>query len=110
MNLRGNQCVADRLESVSRITLLAKESVASLLASMATLAIGCHTANEAAAAPPAGPSWAWNLPVYETALDLETPHGTFREFEQRLDRLKDLGVGIIYLNNASQPAERSGKP
>jgi glycosidase len=45
---------------------------------------------------PAGPAWAWNLPVYETSLDLATPHGRFREFEQRLDALQDLGVGMIW--------------
>ena len=47
-------------------------------------------------ATPAGPEWAWNLPVYETSLDLATPHGKFCEFEQRLDALQDLGVGIIW--------------
>jgi hypothetical protein len=80
--------MAEWLEALGRIALLAKEPVAPLLISMAALVIGCHPANGAAAAPPAGPAWAWNLPVYETALDLATPHGAFREFEQRLDPLQ----------------------
>ena len=46
---------------------------------------------------PAGPAWAWNLPVYEVSLDKATPTGKFREFEQRLDALRDLGVGVIWL-------------
>ena len=33
---------------------------------------------------------------YEVSLELSTPGGKFREFEQRLDALKDLGVGIIW--------------
>ena len=49
-----------------------------------------------AARRPAGPAWAWNLPVYETSLELATPNGKFQEFEERLDCLKDLGVGIIW--------------
>src|SRR5208283_5173210 len=63
---------------------------------LAAVAVGGHTADGAAEAPPAGPAWAWSLPIYETTLDLATPHGTFREFEQRLDALQDLGVGIIW--------------
>ena len=45
---------------------------------------------------PAGPEWSWNLPIYETSLDVATPTGKFREFEQRLDALQDMGVGIIW--------------
>ena len=64
-----------------------------ILTCLATAAIACHTA---AGAPPAGPAWSWNLPVYETSLDAATRHGKFPEFEQRLDGLQDLGVGIIW--------------
>jgi len=96
MNLRGNKWMAEWLEGLGRITLLANKSVASLLAILAVVAVGCQTADGAPKPPPAGPAWAWNLPVYETALDLATPHGKFLEFEQRLDALQDLGVGIIW--------------
>jgi glycosidase len=88
--------MAEWLEALGRITLLARESVASLLTFLAAMAITCSTADGAAPPPPAGPAWAWNLPVYETALDFAMPHGTFREFEQRLDALHHLGVGIIW--------------
>lgn len=87
--------MAEWLEGLGRITLLAKESVAWLLAFVAAVTVGCQTA-DGAAPPPTGPAWAWNLPVYETALDLATPHGKFLEFEQRLDALQDLGLGIIW--------------
>ena len=66
-----------------------------ILTCLAAVAVGCNT-GDGAAPPLAGPEWAWNLPVYETSLDLATPHGRFREFEQRLDALQDLGVGIIW--------------
>jgi hypothetical protein len=54
-------------------------------------------AQAAAAAQPAGPAWAHNQPVYEASLDLATPTGKFREFEERLDALKDMGIGIVWL-------------
>jgi len=58
--------------------------------------LGYASAGKAASPHPAGPAWARNLPIYETALELSTPNGKFHEFEQRLDALKDLGVGIIW--------------
>ena len=71
-----------------------------LVAVGALLALGCRpclaAAGDQATNQPAGPAWAWNQPVYETSLELATPTGKFREFEQRLDALKDLGVGIIW--------------
>lgn len=95
MSSWGNKWMAEWLEGLGRVTLLAKESVAPILAFLAAVTVTCSTA-DGAAPPPAGPAWAWNLPVYETALDLATPHGKFSEFEQRLDALQDLGVGIIW--------------
>jgi 1,4-alpha-glucan branching enzyme len=62
---------------------------------MAAIVVACHTA-EAASPTPAGPAWAWNLPVYESSMDLATPNAKFREFERRLDTLQELGVGIIW--------------
>ena len=63
---------------------------------LATLMLGYASAGKAASPHPAGPAWARNLPIYETALELSTPNGKFHEFEQRLDALKDVGVGIIW--------------
>jgi len=34
-----------------------------ILTWLAAVAVGCHTVDGAAAAPPAGPAWAWNLAV-----------------------------------------------
>ena len=73
----------------------------SLVAAIGTmLALGCcpcpAASGEQTTSPPAGPRWAWNQPVYETSLELATPTGKFAEFEERLDALKDLGVGIIW--------------
>jgi cyclomaltodextrinase / maltogenic alpha-amylase / neopullulanase len=58
--------------------------------------VGTCLTTEAAPPVPAGPAWAWNLPVYETSIDFATPNTKFREFEQRLDMFEDLGVGIIW--------------
>ncbi len=66
------------------------------VAFLAALMLGYASAGKAASPHPAGPAWARNLPIYETALELSTPNGKFHEFEQRLDALKDLGVGIIW--------------
>ena len=63
---------------------------------LAALTLGYAPVCEAASPKPAGPAWARNLPIYETSLELSTPNGKFREFQQRLDALKDLGVGIIW--------------
>src|ERR1035441_9624783 len=95
MSSWGNKWMAEWLEGLGRVTLLANESVTPILAFLAAVTVTCSTA-DGAAPPPAGPAWAWNLPIYETALDLATPHGKFSEFEQRLDALQDLGVGIIW--------------
>jgi len=47
-------------------------------------------------APPAGPEWSHNLPIYEVNLREYTPEGTFKAFEQHLPAIKELGVGIIW--------------
>ncbi len=41
-------------------------------------------------------SWSYNLNIYEVNTRQYTPSGTFKAFETHLDRLKDLGVGIIW--------------
>ncbi|MBN1422957.1 alpha-glucosidase C-terminal domain-containing protein [Candidatus Fermentibacteria bacterium] len=46
---------------------------------------------------PRPPGWSRNLAIYEVNLRQFTPGGTFREFEAHLPRLRDLGVGIIWL-------------
>ena len=41
-------------------------------------------------------SWSYNLSIYEVNVRQYTTSGTFNEFETHLNRLKDLGVGIIW--------------
>jgi glycosidase len=67
-----------------------------LLGCLALVLAAWTAADTAYAGPPSGPAWARNLPVYETSLDLATPTGKFREFEERVDALKDLGIGIVW--------------
>jgi len=40
--------------------------------------------------------WSKNLTIYEVNLRQYTKSGTFREFEEHLPRLKELGVGILW--------------
>jgi glycosidase len=43
------------------------------------------------------PEWSRNLSIYEVNLRQYTPEGTFKAFEKHLPRLKELGVGILWL-------------
>jgi len=43
------------------------------------------------------PEWAKNLAIYEVNIRQYTPEGTFAALEQHLPRLKELGVGILWL-------------
>jgi len=40
--------------------------------------------------------WTYNLSIYEVNVRQYTSSGTFNEFETHLDRLKDLGAGILW--------------
>ena len=40
--------------------------------------------------------WSYNLSIYEVNVRQYTHAGTFAEFETHLERLKDLGVGILW--------------
>ena len=40
--------------------------------------------------------WSYNLCIYEVNVRQYTSSGTFAQFETHLDRLKDLGVGILW--------------
>ena len=42
------------------------------------------------------PEWSRNLSIYEVNVRQFSPGGTFKEFEGHLQRLKDMGVGIIW--------------
>ena len=40
--------------------------------------------------------WSYNLPIYEVNVRQYTSSGTFAEFATHLDRLKELGAGILW--------------
>jgi cyclomaltodextrinase / maltogenic alpha-amylase / neopullulanase len=41
--------------------------------------------------------WSYNLGIYEVNIRQYSPEGTFSAFGEHLDRLQDMGVGIIWL-------------
>ncbi len=43
------------------------------------------------------PEWSKNATIYEVNLRQFTPEGTFKAFESHLQRLKDMGIDIIWL-------------
>ena len=43
------------------------------------------------------PAWSRNLAIYEVNIRQYTAAGTFTEFEKHLPRLKEMGVGILWL-------------
>ena len=49
--------------------------------------------------------WAKNLTIYEVNLRQYSDKGNFREFEKHLPRLKEMGVGILWL----MPVQPIGK-
>lgn len=58
---------------------------------------------------PRPPEWSKNLAIYEVNLRQFSPGGTFREFEAHLPRLRDLGVGIIWLMPINPIGEQNRK-
>ncbi len=43
------------------------------------------------------PDWSYNKTIYEVNVRQYTPEGTFEAFEKHLPRLKEMGVGILWL-------------
>ena len=41
--------------------------------------------------------WTYNLGMYEVNIRQYTEEGTFAAFEEHLDRLEEMGVGILWL-------------
>ncbi|MCM5663890.1 alpha-amylase family glycosyl hydrolase [Galbibacter mesophilus] len=56
------------------------------------------------------PKWALGQPIYEADITRVTPEGTFKAFEKQLPRLKELGVGIIWLMPIHQRGSFRIKP
>lgn len=55
------------------------------------------------------PQWSRNLSIYEVNLRQYTPEGTFKAFEKHLPRLKELGVGILWLMPIHPIGEKNRK-
>jgi glycosidase len=55
------------------------------------------------------PEWSRNLSIYEVNVRQFSPGGTFKEFEEHLPRLKDMGVGIIWLMPIHPIGEKNRK-
>ncbi len=58
---------------------------------------------------PQHPDWSHSANIYEVNLRQYTAGGTFREFEQHLPRLKDLGVDILWLMPVHPIGEKNRK-
>ncbi len=43
------------------------------------------------------PEWCYNKTIYEVNIRQYSPEGNFKEFEKQLPRLKEFGVGILWL-------------
>ncbi len=46
---------------------------------------------------PMPPKWTYNATIYEVNIRQYTPKGSFKAFETHLPRLKEMGVGILWL-------------
>ncbi|MCD4663832.1 MAG: alpha-amylase, partial [Bacteroidales bacterium] len=55
------------------------------------------------------PDWANNLTIYEVNLRQYSEGGTFKEFEEHLPRLKELGVGILWFMPIQPIGEKNRK-
>lgn len=55
------------------------------------------------------PSWSKNATIYEVNLRQFTPEGTFKAFEGHLQRLKEMGVDIIWLMPINPIGEKNRK-
>lgn len=67
---------------------------------------------ETAAAPVSDvkhPGWAYNLGIYEVNVRQYTPEGTFAAFQEHLPRLRELGVGIVWLMPIHPIGEKNRK-
>lgn len=64
--------------------------------------LSCNTGKRSINSEVTHPQWALNAVIYELNVRQFTPEGTFKAAEEHLDRLKDLGVNIIWLMPISE--------
>jgi 1,4-alpha-glucan branching enzyme len=55
------------------------------------------------------PEWSKDLGIYEVNIRQFTPSGTFRELEEHLPRIKELGIGIVWLMPIHPIGEKNRK-
>src|SRR4030066_2504084 len=55
------------------------------------------------------PEWSYNKVIYEVNLRQYTEAGTFKAFEEHLPRLKEMGVGILWLMPIHPIGEKNKK-
>jgi cyclomaltodextrinase / maltogenic alpha-amylase / neopullulanase len=55
------------------------------------------------------PEWSRNATIYEVNVRQYTPEGTFKAFEPHLQRLKDMGIDIIWLMPVNQIGAKNRK-
>ena len=55
------------------------------------------------------PEWSYNKTIYEVNIRQISEEGTFKAFEEHLPRLKEMGVGIIWLMPIHPIGEKNRK-
>src|SRR5210317_1249892 len=55
------------------------------------------------------PEWSYNKTIYEVNIRQYTPEGTFNSFKKHLPKLKEMGVGIIWLMPVHPIGEKNRK-
>ena len=58
---------------------------------------GCSSAPQLTESKVKHPEWSYNQTIYEVNIRQYSPEGTFKAFEKDLPRLKEMGVGIVWL-------------
>ncbi|MCH7769945.1 MAG: hypothetical protein IIA49_02840 [Bacteroidetes bacterium] len=59
--------------------------------------------------PVSHPGWSYNKTIYEVNIRQYSKEGTFKAFEKHLPRLKEMGVGILWLMPIHPIGEKNRK-
>ena len=60
-------------------------------------AVGCSAVSQLKESKVKHPEWSYNQTIYEVNVRQYSAEGTFKAFEKDLPRLKEMGVGIVWL-------------
>lgn len=80
-----------------------------LLIAMILSTVACTKKKEAGQTASPKVDWAANASIYEVNIRQYTPEGTFNAFAEHLPRLKELGVGILWLMPVTPISEKGRK-